>query len=342
MTLRVAAFTPAPHVPSTRFRVAQYIDVLAAEGISMRAFPATFDSYPPVTRALRPLWGAAAVAARLVDLARSASFDASLLQRSFISKFCTVESLANRPRVVDIDDAIHTYHANGEPARTLARLADRVICGNTYLADRISEWTTKIEVLPTGLDTTYYQPGAERAEQQEIVFGWIGSGANLRYLEGIREPLERFLTRTRNASFAIMSDAPARTFPRLPKSRHFQWSAQTELAFLQGLSVGLMPLDDSEWSRGKCSFKMLQYMACGKPVIVSPYGNNADVLKLGALGLAARTRSEWLDCLNTLHADAELRRSQGEVGRAVAVNHFDKKLVGRRLAGILATAAHRR
>jgi glycosyltransferase involved in cell wall biosynthesis len=112
------------------------------------------------------------------------------------------------------------------------------------------------------------------------------------------------------------------------------WSEANETTAVQSMDLGLMPLPDTPWTRGKCSFKMLQYMACGVPVAVSPIGMNRDVLAIGDLGRAAEAPGDWRDLLEWFYEHREAARQIGARGRAAALEHFDVPVVGRRLARI--------
>jgi glycosyltransferase involved in cell wall biosynthesis len=172
--------------------------------------------------------------------------------------------------------------------------------------------------------------------------GWTGTSGNYPYLEAIQPALETLLREVPGAALVVVADRPP-SLPRLAGRdvRFVPWSPAHEVEALAAMDVGLMPLADDEWTRGKCSFKMLQYMAAGIASVVSPVGMNRDVLAIGESGLAASTRDDWIEALRTLAADPDRRARMGAAGRAIALEHFDVPVVARRLAAIFRSLASR-
>jgi glycosyltransferase involved in cell wall biosynthesis len=174
-----------------------------------------------------------------------------------------------------------------------------------------------VEVLPTAVDTDFYhvEPLRERPS-----VGWIGSFGNLRYLEGIAPALAVIVRRFPQVSIAVCSERPP-NLPGLPV-RYASWSRAAENDFLASLTVGLMPLDDGPWERGKCSFKMLQYMGAARPCVVSPVGMNKDVLAQGQIGLAATTQAEWVEAISSILADRRGAEELGAAGRTAVHSRY--------------------
>ena len=331
--VRVAAFTAGEHVPAARFRVRQYRTVLAGQGVELREYWPRLGAYPPASRLLRPAWLVGTLAERIPHLIADIGSDVALVQREFVSTLPTIEGLTRRPRIVDIDDAIHLVRG-GRAARHLARLADLVIVGNRYLAEAWRHLTAAVVVMPTAVDTARYMPSPL---PEKPVLGWIGTAGNLRYLHRIAPALEAAVRRFPDTQIAVCSDAPP-DLGRLPV-RYVPWSEQVEASFLASISVGLMPLDDGEWERGKCSFKMLQYMAAGRPCIVSPVGMNRDILAEAEIGRAATSPAEWVEALCGLLADRNEAERLGAAGRELAVSGYSVAAMAPRLAGLLRRAA---
>ena len=336
----VAAFTGGWNVPSAKFRVRQYVDPLARHGVRVREHAAALGVYPPATAAWRPFWAAGTLAARLPSILRARRTDVTLLQREMLSTFVTLEPLTRAPRVLDVDDAIWLGR-DGRAARRLAELSDLVICGNAYIAEHFSAWTVRTALLPTAVDTDRYTANVRQVQESEpLVIGWMGTSSNFPYLQRIDRALAAVLNARRDARVLIVSDR-APDLPSLPDGRWtFEpWSAEREVAALQSMAIGLMPLDDTPWARGKCSFKMLTYMACGVPVVVSPVGMNVDVLAEGAVGLAATSDGEWIDALVSLLDDRQARIAMGTAGRRVAEDRYSVQVVAPRLAALLSGTA---
>jgi glycosyltransferase involved in cell wall biosynthesis len=335
--LRVAAFTGGRHVSCARFRVHEYQRPLAALGIALEVFPARFGSFPPRRRALRPLWGGATLLQRIPDLLRSRAYAVTLLQRELVSTLATLEGWTGRPRVFDVDDAVW-LHARRDAIRRIARRCDAVICGNAFLADYFRAFHPDVRILPTAVDTDRFAP-AGRPDGPPVI-GWTGTSSNFRYLEDIESSLGDVLRARPTARLRIVADAPP-PFRRLPADRvdFVPWSPAVEASAVQGMTVGIMPLRDTSWERGKCSHKMLLYMAAGVPVVVSPVGMNRDVLGLGPVGLAATTPGEWREALVGLLDDPAAASRMGAAGREVVLRRFSLAVLAPILAAILQEVA---
>ncbi|MEM2352378.1 MAG: glycosyltransferase family 4 protein [Thermoproteota archaeon] len=331
--IKVAAITGGKHVASARFRVRQYIPELQKYGVKVYEFVPPISKYPPPQKWLRPLWGIGAVAVRLPAVFWTYSFDLVLLEREMISTFVTLEPLTKRPRVLDIDDAIFVYRG-GKTARRLAELSNLIICGNHFLAGWFSRWNSNVAVIPTAVDTNRFKPNPNAASSGRLIIGWVGSSSNFRYLYMIEGALEKIIARFPQVYLRIIADRkPKFKDSLIRRTEWVRWSPESEILGLQDLTIGIMPLADTEWERGKCSYKMLLYMACGIPVVVSPVGMNAEVLSLGNFGYAANTESEWYDALTALLLMNEKeRRRMGLIGRDVVQRYFSIEVLAPRLA----------
>ena len=330
--------TAGKQVPSARFRVRALLPALAQRGVAVTEFVPPLSSYPPARRWLRPFWLGAAVTARLPAVRASRRYDITLLQRELISTLRTLEGFTGSPRVLDVDDAIF-LHRGGRGAAKIARQTDLIVAGNAFLADWFSQHQSEVIVIPTGIDTARFKPVHEpRPAPQEarVVIGWTGSAGNLRYLYAIEEALNRVLRSRPQAMLAIMSDRRP-TFRTLPKDqwRFEPWNEQTEVAAVQGYDIGIMPLADGPWERGKCAFKLLQYLACARPVVASPVGVNADLLQGAAIGHAAGSPEDWTNALIDLIDAPERRSAFGLAGRVLVQAHYDTEVVAGRLATAL-------
>jgi glycosyltransferase involved in cell wall biosynthesis len=320
--LRVAAFTGSRRLGGPRFRVRQYIPRLREFGVEVSEFVARIESYPPERKLLRPLWAAATLADRLPAIARSHRYDLTLLQREMVSTFLTLEPLTRAPRVLDVDDAIW-LHRRGEFFPRLARRCAGVLCGNAYIADVVSRWNPEVRIVPTAVDTDRFRPSSAQGSGSHPVIGWSGLPSGLPYLLSIDKALATVLKRYPEARLRVVSRRRPE-FEYVPADRveFIEWSEEVEVETIQGMTVGLMPLDDTPWSLGKCSYKMLLYMACGVPAVVSPVGMNAEVLGKGPVGLGPRTEDEWVDALDSLLKDASSAGEMGRTGRRVVLADY--------------------
>ncbi len=280
--------------------------------------------YPPPSKLARPLWGVATLASRLPGILQSYRFDVTLLQREMLSKFVTLEPLTRRPRVLDVDDAIWLYRQD-RFAPKLARLCSGIICGNTYIAEAFGQWNPNVTVIPTAVDTQRFVPAAP---VEDLVIGWSGTSGGYEYFRPIESAFAAVLQRFPRARLRIVSDRPP-SFQGIPADRieFIRWSPDNEVSAIQGMSVGIMPLMDTPWDRGKCSFKMLTYMACGIPVVATPVGMNADVLAAGECGLGASSADDWADALTTLLENPGLAQAYGRQGRQIVVERYASDVI---------------
>ncbi|MCO5166227.1 MAG: glycosyltransferase family 4 protein [Planctomycetes bacterium] len=285
-----------------------------------------------------PLLLAAKIGARIPGALAAQRTDLVWLQREMVSRLITLEPLLRRPMVFDVDDAIWLRNPF---AAAIARRADLVIAGNHYLAEWFSRHGSNVAVVPTAVDTAVVASRApgDRGPGSLLRVGWLGSRGNLIYLRGIAPALSRFLREWPGARVAVLCDERPE-LPGVPTDRldFVQWRPDLEARFLSSIDVGLMPLRDGPWERGKCSFKLLQYMAAGIPAIASPVGMNVEVAVRGGV-LSATTEAEWLDALGALAKDDGLRHRLGQAGRCVVETNYSVEVVSRQLAELLRAAA---
>lgn len=322
--MRVAAFTGGRTISSARFRIRQYIPFLRKHGVLLTEYIARFGSWPPAVKVKRPFWLAATLADRVPAVAKSHRYDLTLLQREMVSTLVTLERFTGRPRLLDVDDAVWLNRDFEANFGRLVQMCDGVICGNSFIADAVQRWHHDILVLPTAVDTDRCCPidNSSKSGSKQII-GWSGLGAGFKYLLGIEGALTKVLESNKSAVLRVVSDVRPR-FRTLHSSRveYIPWSPENEVRTIQEMSIGLMPVEDSVWARGKCSYKMLLYMACGVPAVVSPVGMNSEVLALDRVGLGPRSESEWVDCVTWLLHDAETRTRMGALGRRVIEEHY--------------------
>ena len=245
--------------------------------------------------------------------------------------------------VVDYDDAIfHNYDLSSQPFKGL--LADKidkvmrnsavVTCGNDYLAERArSAGARAVEIIPTVIDLDRYTVSIPAARER-IVVGWIGSPSTVRYLEFVAPALLAL-----SAEYAVQLRVIGAQFvsPGLEVDCR-PWSEESEVIEIQRFDIGIMPLNDSPWERGKCGYKLIQYMACGLPVVASPVGVNRNIVEHEVSGYLATTSDDWLTALRALSADAETRRAMGMRGRSTVEQHYCLPVTTPRLARIFREA----
>ncbi len=286
-----------------------------------------------IDRVTGSLWDRRKLRERVAMVNKQSSFDAFWLSRSLLS-FPNKADRAVHDLIYDIDDAIWL---NGEADHCFehhCREAKVVFAGNSFLADHASKYTNKIEIVPTSVDLEYHRNIP--SEKKIFNVGWIGSAAGLHYLNDIATDLISFFEKHSEARLMIVTERYPHELRSLEKFITFvQWSRETEVQSINLFSVGIMPLRNTDWERGKCSFKMLQYMACEIPVIVSPVGMNSEVMELsndvGEFGQFAS--NSWADVLKHYYllGQSELTR-QGRAGRQAAAQRYSTKIISARIA----------
>jgi len=339
--VKVAAFTGGARVPSARFRLRQMIQSLDALDIKVKEFIPVISSYPPRAKLLRPLWGILALLARLPAVVSSYRYDVVFLQREMISTLTTLEKFTNNPKIVDIDDAIW-LHKDGRFAQKLVEMSEGTVCGNNFISAWASSYCNNVIVIPTAIDSNRFKPKPEQGNQGGVIIGWSGTSGGFKYLYAIEEALVKLVNARNDIKIRVVSDRPP-LFKSLPanKIEFVAWSSEIEVSTIQEMSIGIMPLDDSEWSKGKCSFKMLTYMACGIPVVVSPVGMNADVLAKGKCGFGASNHTEWEEALLLLLGNEHLCSEMGMEGRKIVEENYSIRVVAPKLASFIKTIANR-
>jgi glycosyltransferase involved in cell wall biosynthesis len=234
------------------------------------------------------------------------------------------------PMIFDFDDAIFVPYrspSNGYlsylkfPAktRTICRLASHVMVGNPYLADYARPANANVTIIPTTIDTEKYTVARSKTASDPPVIGWSGSYSTVQHLDTMRGALqrlakeERFRLRVIGTPNYELEGVEVEAMP---------WRAETETADLGAMDIGVMPLPDDRWSKGKCGLKALQYMALGIPTVCSPVGVNTEIIRDGENGLIADTEDEWVEKLKQLLRSADLRRRLGLAGRATVEDSY--------------------
>jgi glycosyltransferase involved in cell wall biosynthesis len=220
------------------------------------------------------------------------------------------------------------------------RAATVVVAGNEYLAEHARlAGARRIELIPSVIDLDRYPALATAPAPhpiQPIVVGWIGIPTNAHYLKRI-EPALRLVTSDGVRLHIVGGDAPTELAGLLVDT--YPWSEASEIDLIGAFDIGIMPLDDTPWERGKCAYKLLQVMAAGKPVIASPVGANRQVVRHGINGLLAESPAEWAAAFKQLAADPDLRFRMGLEARRTVADGYSLTGALPRLASVLNEAA---
>ncbi len=287
-----------------RFRVGQYFPYLRAHQVEPR-WQSISDSWK----------------GRLLLYRELPLFDVVCIQRRLFSPFEFSWVRKKSAKILfDLDDAIMYRSSRFSRSRSFSRRlkfrwmvkgSDVVTVGNQFLKNEVLkvERRKKVFVIPTSVDTHLYPKKKKVSDGQEIILGWIGTKGNLKYLKILEPVFETLAQRFSHLKLKIVSDDfyDSCYLPVIKKT----WKLEDENEDLISFDVGLMPLSDDLWSRGKCGLKIIQYLSVGVPAVCTPVGINCDIVKDGHNGFWAMTHEEWVDRLSTLIQNQELRRQMG-------------------------------
>jgi len=322
--LKLLILSSNPDRGSFKDRIGKYLDIMRDNGIDYQiaTLPAALPARPSFFK----------IAGR---------FDGVLLHKKklslpdafFLRRYC-------KKLIYNYDDAVIYDQDNPSkdkllrimPFRRTVRMADLILVGSKYLAGLALKYNPSVEILPLGLKVNFYNITPPAGKDDKIRLVWIGSESNLRYLEQLKPVIEKLGSRFPNVVLRIIGDTffdiPGMTVEKL------KWSEQTRGLGLVESDIGLAPLPDDRFTRGKCSFKVLEYAAAGLPVVASPIGTNADHIREGVTGFLVENNDQWLEKLTLLVQDMQLRRTMGRQGREFA-QQFDVSVIGKRLCAII-------
>jgi len=333
--------------PSSRYRVYQLVPHLQKLGIECEISPAIdsetyqhlyLDSGGRGSRraVTRTIWRR-----RQADLQRVDKFDVVFVQKgAFPGLYSGFErQIASRkPLVLDLDDAIWLPREGGarllrvlhreRAVQDVLRCAAAVTAGNAFLAEYASRFNRHVTLVPSTVDLSRYPTTSPVPHSTPPVVGWIGSRTTLAYLKPLKPVFQNLGVTPR----VIASGNPS----RLGFAVEFRpWRLETEIVELLQIGIGIAPLHDTPWERGKCGVKILQYMACGLPVVASPIGVNAQIVIHGVSGFLVRDIGEWQEALARLIANPNLRQDLGAAGHETVQKRFSVQVAVEKIASVL-------
>lgn len=355
--MRVLAIVPSLYdtSPGQRFRIEQWEPILREGGVKITYAPFETDELRSVLHSGGNV--AAKVGGIVKSMKRRRDELDSLQEYDLIYLFREAALLgppwferklarSGVPVVFDFDDAIFFSYkspSNGYlsylkfPAKAaeICRLATHVMAGNQFLADYALAENKNVTIIPTTIDTDKYQV-IEKTDNERLIIGWSGSFSTIQHLDTIREVLQE-LGKTEDFILRVIGtpsyDLPGVNVEAIP------WRSETEIDDLAAIDIGLMPLPDDNWSKGKCGLKALQYMALGIPAICSPVGVNSTIITDGENGFLAGDASEWIDKTKRLIHSRDLRVGLGRAGRRTVENDYSAKAVAPRVLEVFRSAA---
>lgn len=324
--------------PSNRFRVEQYLPYLSRDGYQY---------------CLRPFWNSKAyqilykkghyfkkilylflgIFNRFIDISSIFKYDAVFIHREacpfgppffewLIYRF-------NKPIIFDFDDAIFLQNFNPAnsiyrflkfPSKTkkIIKMSKKVIVANKFLEEFASEFNPCVHIIPTPIDTEKFT--IAKRDSKEITIGWIGSPTTAPYLNLVFNAMQEL---SKKYDFILKTVGTGSPFS-IPgvKIDNYDWDLEREIHDFQCIDIGIYPLPDTLWVRGKAAFKAIQYMAVGVPVVASPVGMTKDLIQDGINGFLAGSEEEWIEKISRLIEDSDLRRKIGLSGRKTVEERF--------------------
>lgn len=346
MTHVLALSAARATAPSFRVRLLLPRDELRGHGIEVDAVSLLPAGHRPADgrlAGLRELFRARRTFARALDASQATV--AMISRQADVLPVLDMEQRAMRGRrvIYDVDDAIwfDGPRAGGHPlaflkgsrhkARWLAERADHVIAGNEVLAEWLGRYANRVSVVPSLVDTDA-APRHMPSDRKELVVGWIGSRTTAPYLARLQGPLE-LAAKTVGVPIRLVVIGGVAPPVRGVRSVQHPWNPSNEAAALVDIDIGVMPLPNNSWTRGKCAYKAIQYMASGIPVLADDVGVTRQVVGEG--GRVLERESEWTDALVELGRSRSLRAGLGATGRARAEDHFSVKAWAPRIARVL-------
>jgi Glycosyltransferase len=342
---------------SSRIRSYQFLPLLAERGIEVTVAPLLADNYLQrlyttgkrrgVTETLR------AYLRRSKEIARTRRFDLLWVEGEIFPwfPFWLEHSLTQGipPYVVGYDDAIfyrYNLHSNPIVRRIYAgkieqvmRGARLVIAGNDYLADYAQvSGAQNVAYLPSVVDTDRYQPSLKK-NNSVFTIGWIGTPVTAPFVNGIAAAL---IAACDGGSAKTVLVGAGEAASKSLSAEVRPWREDSEIPDIQSFDVGIMPLPDEPFERGKCGYKLIQYMACGLPVIASPVGVNSRIVEHGVNGFLATTHQEWVKAIRALKENPELRTRMGAAGRKKVEREYSLTLAAAKLSSLLRSAVESR
>jgi len=348
---------------SSRTRVYQYLPFLQAVGIQYKVFPILEWSPTLHAGTKQPQGNLQTFLERRLSWARqilailtAKGYDVVFIQKVLLPP-ALLDVLAHmgKPYLFDLDDAIYATHQYYRDERTLlAWLRARwkfitrrrlrhvigtsqcVVLENDDTKEFASQFNQNILVITGPIDITRYSPRATERGDGRVVIGWIGSPPNTIYLQPIYGVFQRLAQAYPQVVFEFIGAQPF----ELPgvELRFTQWTLETEVENLHRFDIGIMPVPDDEWSRGKGGYKLLQYMALGIPSVASPVGINSKLLSHGETGYLVSTEEEWFQKLEELVVNAQLRQSMGQKARDLAASRYSFQVAAPRFIAALRAA----
>jgi glycosyltransferase involved in cell wall biosynthesis len=355
---RLLFLTPSPtQSASERYRVFQFLPSLERAGYACTVLPFATQRLHRAIQEERlvpkVLLTPVCYLRRMLHLFAVSRYDVVVVHRGiFPFPWPALERMVipNHTKVIfDFDDAIHIGHQSigttrypwiykfkyGPSVNEMLRHSAHIVAGNRILADHALKFNPRVSIVPTVVDLDQYtrRPPSRKATEM-LTIGWVGSRSTSPYLLAIEPALRRLSEAHPGRIRFRLYGHPERKL-NLPNFESLPFSLPSEIEDLQTIDIGIMPMPDNEWTRGKCAFKAIQYMAAGIPTVVSPVGMATDLVQHSVNGFCARTPEEWFEALDRLVSDVQIRRRFSEEGRKTIESHYSLQRWGPELVKLI-------
>ncbi len=345
--------------PSQRYRFEQYLDFFKENNFSWELSEIITEKddaifYHPGNHLKKAMIMLKSIFIRLKDLQRAKKFDIVFIQREALllgSPYFEKQFFKRSKVVFDFDDSIwlldtspenkkFEFLKNSDKTKINIQHAHVVIAGNSFLANYAKQFNSNVVIIPTTIDTLFHKVLGDTSTsfnkptnnqqsvtlsgvegQSPIVIGWSGSISTIKHFEIAISVLKEIIKKYPNQIEIHVIGQGNYSNPDIPVISK-NWSAETEVQNINAFDIGIMPLPDDEWVKGKCGLKGLSYMACGVATVMSKVGVNSEIIENGKNGFLATTKQEWVDALSQLIENAELRTRLGAVGKTTVVEKY--------------------
>lgn len=330
MHIKINAYTTGYNAPSARYRVRQNIPFLNELGIDVNEIYSRAGSFPPPGLIKQIPWAFKNLTEHSIKMLQQPASDITWLQKVLMSKHYTFEKFLKKPLVFDVDDAI--FIPNDNFVKKIALQSQKIICGNSFLAENFSKWNSNIDIIPTAVDVSKYDEIIPDKSPDNFYILWTGTSSGFPFVYEIERALKIIVDKYNFVKIKIVSDQPPNFIFLKPIDYVFNyWSREIEFSSIVNADIGIMPLEATDRSRGKCSYKMLCYMAAKLPVVISPVGMNKEVIDLGNIGYSATSIDEWVDALDQLITNKTLYQECSKTAYEIVNRHYDIKAISKQL-----------
>lgn len=326
--------------PSQRYRFEQYLNYFKSEGFDWELSEIITEKddkifYHPGNYFKKAWILFKSLFIRLKDLRRAKNFDVVFIQREALllgSSYFEKQFFKKNKVIFDFDDSIwlldtspenkkFEFLKNPDKTKINIKLAHCVIAGNSFLANYAKQFNQNTVVIPTTIDSDFHIPKPELRNKEKIVIGWSGSISTIKHFEMAIPALKEIQNKYPNQIEIHVIGQGSYTHPEINVISK-NWSTITEVDDLNSFDIGIMPLPDDEWVKGKCGLKGLSYMACGVATIMSHVGVNSEIIEHGKNGFLATSQQEWVNYLSKLIENSDLRHEMGQAGRETVVKNY--------------------